>query len=215
MTREISADQLTRASLVDIVCTLETGGVVCLPTDTVYGLGVNPANPEAVERLFALKGRDEAKPILLLLDSIEMARTVTLPNPVFEEVAAAFWPGPLTLVARAQNHLLDSVTAGTGTIGVRWPKASVAQQIIGAFDSPITGTSANRSGQAEVRTAVDARHQLGDGVDVIINGGELEDSPASTVLDLSGDHPVLLREGPVSYQSLVRFFDGRLQRRTA
>jgi L-threonylcarbamoyladenylate synthase len=215
MTREISADQLTRASLVDIACTLETGGVVCLPTDTVYGLAVNPANPVAVERLFALKGRDEAKPILLLLNSIEMARMVSLPNPVFEEVAAAFWPGPLTLITGAQDHLLNGVTAGTGTIGVRWPKAAIAQQIIGAFGSPITGTSANRSGQAEVRSAIDARQQLGDGIDVTINGGELEDSQASTVLDLSGDQPVLLREGPISYQSLVRFFDGRLQRRTA
>ena len=215
MTHEISADQLDPATLADIARMLETGGVVCFPTDTLYGLAVNPSNPEAVERLFTLKGRTGAKPILLLLDSIELARTVSLPNPVFEEVAATFWPGPLTLVTPAQDHLSDRVTGGTGTIGVRWPDASVPRLLIEAFGVPITGTSANRSGQPGVRSALDALHQLGEGVDVVIDGGTLGDSPASTVLDVSGDVPILLREGPVTYQTLVRFFDGRLQRRTA
>ena len=212
MTREISADQLDPTTLADIAHTLETGGVLCFPTDSVYGLAVNPANSEAVERLFTLKGRSRAKPLLLLLDSIEMARTVSLPNPVFEDLAAAFWPGPLTLVTGAQDHLPDGVTAGTGTIGVRWPASSVAQQLIETFGSPVTGTSANRSGQADIRSAREALEQLGEGIDVVIDGGKLEASPASTVLDLSGDQPVLLREGPISYQTLVRFFDGRLQR---
>jgi len=215
MTREISTDQLTPVRLLEITGTLKKGGVVCFPTDTVYGLAVNPANPEAVQRLFALKSRTGAKPLLLLLDSIEMARTVSLPNPVFEEAAAAFWPGPLTLVTGATYHLLDSITSGTGTVGLRWPKASVPLQIISAFGSPITGTSANRSGEPGVRSATEALEQLGDGVDIVVNGGELEASPASTVLDVSGNKPVLLREGPISYQSLARFFDGPLQRRTA
>jgi L-threonylcarbamoyladenylate synthase len=215
MTREINANQLDDASLADIAYTIQTGGIVCFPTDTVYGLAVNPANSEAVERLFRLKGRTGAKPLILLLDSIAMARTVSVPNSVFEEVATAFWPGPLTLVTLAQEHLLDSVTAGTGTIGVRWPEASLAQQLIETFRSPVTGTSANRSGQPGARSAIEALHQLGKGVDLIIDGGELEISPASTVLDVSEDPPSLLREGPIDYQTLARFFDGRLQKRTA
>ena len=105
--------------------------------------------------------------------------------------------------------------AGTGTIGVRWPEAFVTHQLIGAFGSPITGTSANRSGQPGIRSALEAVHQFGDGVDVVIDGGGLGRSPSSTVLDVSGDQPVLLREGPITYRTLVRFFDGRLQRRTA
>ncbi len=215
MTRKIRADQLDLASLADIAHTLETGGVVCFPTDTIYGLAVNPSNREAVEQLFTLKGRAEAKPILLLLNSIEMARTLSVPNPAFEEVAAAFWPGSLTLVTGAEDHVLDGVTASTGTVGVRWPKASVPNQLIEAFGSPITGTSANRSGQPGARSAIDALHQLGESIDIVIDGGELEDSPASTVLDVSGDQPVLLREGPITYEMLIRFFAGRLQRQTA
>ncbi len=212
MTRHFRADQLDPPSLAEIGRMLVLGGIVCFPTDTVYGLAVDPANPEAVERLFMLKGRLPAKPILLLLDSIEMARTVALGNPVFDEVASAFWPGPLTLVTRAQTHLSDRVTAGTGTIGVRWPDAPVPQKIIEVFGSPVTGTSANRSGQPGVRSAREALHQLGEGIDALIDGGPVEESIASTLLDVSGDHPVLLREGPISYPLLDEFFDGRIQR---
>ena len=212
MTCEISADQLDAAALANIARTLEAGGVVCYPTDTVYGLAVNPLNQNAVERLFTLKGRDELKPILLLSNSVEMARTVSVPNVVFERVSAAFWPGPLTLVTEAQDHVPDRITAGTGTIGVRWPNAAVPGQIIEAFGLPITGTSANRSGQPEIRCALDAVQQLGEDIDIVIDGGTLGGTLPSTVLDVTADPPVLLRDGPVTFPAISRFLDGYLQR---
>ena len=215
MTLQISADGLNSENLSDMVRTLTHDGVVCFPTDTVYGLAVNPSSSEAVERLFTLKGRDASKPILLLVDSIEMARTLSVPNLLFEEVARAFWPGPLTLVTGAREHLLTRLTAGTGTIGLRYPDARVSCQLIEAFGCPVTGTSANRSGLPVAGSPDDVIQQFGNEVDIVIDGGSLKDSSGSTVLDVSSEAPVLLREGPVTYETLIRFFDGRLRRLSA
>ena len=215
MTRRIAANELDPTGLAEIGKTLVSGGVVCFPTDTVYALGVNPSSAEAVERLFELKGRDPSKPILLIVDSLEMARALSVPNPLFEEVTSAFWPGPITLVTGAGEHVSDRLTSGTGTIGLRCPEASLPCRIVQALGGAITGTSANRSGEPVATSADEASVQLGHAVDIVIDGGPLKARPPSTILDVSSEPPVLIREGPVTYDQLVRFFDGHLQRRTA
>ena len=213
MSATVSATDITDAVLERVVRVLEDDGVVCFPTDTLYGVAVNPFSPRAMERLFAVKGRDPGKPILLLVDSISMVRTVAVPNSTFDAVAEAFWPGPITLVTQARPDVPEQVTAGTHKVGLRWPNAAVAVQLIRAFGSPITGTSANLSGQAAARSAEDVIVQLGNSVDIVIDGGILQISPASTVLDVSREPPILLREGPIKYEDLAVSLDFDIERR--
>jgi L-threonylcarbamoyladenylate synthase len=209
------ADTLQDAALVDIVSLLRAGQVIAFPTDTAYGLAVDPMNDLAIERIFRIKGRAETKPILLIVNSVAMARTVSEPPPVFYEVADEFWPGPLTLIVPSAAVLSDKLTARTGTIGLRWPAAPLATTLAGHFGKPITATSANRSGLPSAISAEEVQSQLGESVDALIDGGTLTDRGGSSLLDLTKDPPVLLREGPVSFDRLNGFFKGRLRRHVA
>jgi L-threonylcarbamoyladenylate synthase len=188
--------------------------VVGFPTDTAYGLGADPFNEVAVDRIFRIKGRAESKPVLILVNSLAMAEALIQPNPKFLAVARHFWPGPLTLIARESGLLPTNLTAGSGTVGMRWPIASFATDLIGRFKRPITATSANRSGMPSTATVEDIRVQLGESLDAIIDGGVLPGG-SSTLLDLDADPPVLLREGPISFESLQEFLEGRIRRQVA
>ena len=199
----------------EIVPLLRTGGVIAIPTDTAYGLAADPFNEAAVERIFKIKGRPEAKPILLLVDSVAMAESVLRPTDVFYRVVEAFWPGPLTIIMHAVQSLPAKVTAGTKTVGLRWPIAAFATALVSRFGAPVTATSANRSGMPSAVTAEEVRRQLGDSVDAIVDGGVLPSSAGSTLLDLTVDPPVLLREGPLLFEALAEFFEGRIRRRVA
>ncbi|HLH30312.1 MAG TPA: L-threonylcarbamoyladenylate synthase [Terriglobia bacterium] len=199
----------------EIVALLRDGGIIGFPTDTAYGLGVDPFNEFAVDRLFQVKGRPETKPILLVVDSLAMAESVSRPSEIFYAVAKQFWPGPLTLVVEAQSNVPMKVTAGTPTIGVRWPRAPFATALLKRFGKPITATSANRTGAPSAITAEEIRSQFGDTLDAIIDAGELPARGGSTLLDLTADPPVLLREGPVRFEELHSFFNGRIRRSVA
>lgn len=199
----------------EIVSLLQDGGVVAYPTDTAYGLGADPFNEAAVERTFAIKGRPEGRPILLLVSSLAMAERVTEPADIFYRVVERFWPGPLTVVVGAADCVPENVTAGTKTVGLRWPIAPIATTLVTRAGKPITATSANRSGMPSAITADEVRAQLGDSPDALVDGGVLPSRGGSTLLDLTRDPPVLLREGPVTFESLEEFFKGRLRRRTA
>jgi L-threonylcarbamoyladenylate synthase len=198
-----------------LVSMLQNGGIIAYPTDTSYGLGADPFNVSAIERIFAIKGRAETKPILLLVDSLAGAERVIRRTDIFYRVAEKFWPGPLTIVTFADPALPSKVTAGTNTIGVRWPVAPFATTLVSRFGKPITATSANRSGLTSAVTADEVCRQLGDSVDALVDGGALPSAGGSTLLDLSVDPPVLLREGPVPFETLAEFFDGRIRRRVA
>src|SRR5262249_3719247 len=152
----------------EIVSFLHRGGIIAFPTDTAYGLGVDPFNDAAVDRLFRVKGRPEAKPILLVVDSVAMAESVSHPLRNFYEVTERFWPGPLTLVVQARPQLSESVTARPGTVGLRWPVAPFANTLVRRFGRPLTATSANRSGEPATITAGEVRSQLGDTLDALI-----------------------------------------------
>jgi L-threonylcarbamoyladenylate synthase len=199
----------------EIVALLRGGGIMAFPTDTAYGLGVDPFNEMAVQRIFEAKGRPEAKPILLLVDSTEMAARLSKPSETFFRVAGEFWPGPITLVLEATSDVSSKVTAGTGTIGVRWPASPFATTLVKRFGKPVTATSANRTGLPSAITADEVRSQFGDSLDALIDGGTLPSRGGSTLLDLTADPPVLLREGPVSFESLAAFLQGGIRRNVA
>lgn len=208
------AETLHDAAYREIVFLLREGGIIAFPTDTAYGLGVDPFNSGAVDRVFQTKGRAETKPLLLVVDSVAMAEAVSNPVPMFHEVAARFWPGPLTIIVPAAESLPSNTTGGTDTIGLRWPIAPFATALVNRF-GPITATSANRSGFPAPITAEEVRVQLGGSIDVLIDGGKLPARGGSTVVDLTADPPVLLREGPILFGELDDFFKGRLRRHVA
>lgn len=195
MTRCDLSDQSLRA-VADLV---SSGGVIAFPTETFYGLGVCPFNARAVQRIVELKDRaSRTAPILVLIRSRDdLAALVSEVTPAAERLMEVCWPGPLTLVFRAAMAVSLSLTAGTGTIGVRVSAHSDVQRLLDAVGGPLTGTSANRAGQPPAETADGVARTLGDGVDAILDGGATPGGQPSTVLDMTVSPPRLIREGRV------------------
>jgi L-threonylcarbamoyladenylate synthase len=193
---------LSKAAFEEILSFLRAGGVIGFPTDTAYGLGADPFNESAVRRIFEIKGRVEDKPILLLVNSVEMARSVATVSETALALASRFWPGPLTMILPARPNLPSLVTAGTSTVGVRWGKSDFGEKLISAWERPITATSANRSGRESAVTAAEVRDQLEDRLTMLIDGGALPARGGSTLLDLTQTPAKILREGPVSAAEL-------------
>lgn len=183
---------------------IRSGGVIAFRTDTFYGLGADPLNVSAVRRIRELKGREESSPILLLIsDLVEAGRFISHQSEVFNKVADRYWPGPLTLVGIARAELPVELTAGTGTIGVRLPDDEGVRTLVRACGGALTATSANISGKPPARNAEDVRNYFPQGIDLVLDGGEVTATQASTVLDLSGELARLIREGAVTYQELA------------
>lgn len=178
------------------VAALQAGQLVAFPSETVYGLGADASNPEAVRRIFAAKGRPADHPVIVHVASAEQlcdwAREI--PPEAFK-LAEAFWPGPMTLVLKRQPHVSDLVTGGQDTVGLRIPSHPVAQALLQTFGGGIAGPSANRFGRISPTTAQHVREELGDRVDVVLEGGESDVGIESTIIDLSGAAPTLLRPG--------------------
>ena len=191
------AATLSGGAFGQILSFLRAGGVIGFPTDTAYGLGADPFNESAVRRIFEIKGRSETKPILLIANSVAMAGSVGHLSESALALAERFWPGPLTLIVPARDTVPSLVTAGSGTVGVRLPAADFARRLMDALGKPITATSANRSGMPSTATAAEVRDQLGDSIDMLIDGGELPDRGGSTLLDMTVTPARILREGPI------------------
>lgn len=198
--RDLSDPSLREAA--DIV---RGGGVIAFPTDTFYGLGARPFDARAVQRLFDLKGRpSRTAPILVLIRSrADLDTLVAEITPAAERLMEACWPGPLTLIFRAAAAVPSVLTAGTGTIGVRLSASRDVQRLIEAVGGPLTGTSANRSGQPPATTAADVERIFGGAVDVILDGGVTPGGLPSTVVDTTVMPPRLIREGRVPTASLL------------
>ncbi|MDP6750046.1 MAG: L-threonylcarbamoyladenylate synthase [Candidatus Poribacteria bacterium] len=177
---------------------LQLGQVVAFPTDTVYGVGADPFNPDAIQQLFDLKGRPDNKPIPLLVSAVDQVEQVAedIP-PLFFELAEQHWPGALTLVLEAKDHLPTAVTAGRSTVGVRMPAHDLACQLIHTFGGPIATTSANRSDYPPATTVSGVVDQLGSDI-LVLDGGLTKIQLSSTVLDLTTDPPLFLRKGSVT-----------------
>ncbi|HEX5000162.1 MAG TPA: L-threonylcarbamoyladenylate synthase [Terriglobia bacterium] len=207
-----SAQDLRDPEFDQILSFLRNGGVIGYPTDTAYGLGADPFNDAAVREIFRIKGRPETKPILLVVDSLEMAGRVARVSDEVRRLAEEFWPGPLTLVLPALESVSPLITAGTGTVGVRWPDAPMALRLIHGLDRPLTATSANRSGLPAAVTAGEVESQLAGWLDLLVDGGSLPARGGSTLLDMTTSPAVLLREGPVSFEALNAFLKGAIRR---
>jgi L-threonylcarbamoyladenylate synthase len=178
---------------------LRAGKLVAFPTETVYGLGANALDAEAVARIFEAKGRPSTSPIIVHVSDMDMARRVVAEWPRSAQLLAEqFWPGPLTLVLKKQAAIPHLVTAGLDSVGVRMPSHPVARALIEAARLPVAAPSANRFTQLSPTTAGHVRQGLADCVDYILDGGPCTVGIESTVLSLAGDVPVLLRPGGVS-----------------
>lgn len=192
----------TESSSAEPAKIIASGGLIAFRTDTFYGLGADPLNSLAIGKIKELKGRD-TKPILLLIsDYAQVARFITQPPELFLAIANHFWPGPLTLVSKARPELPEDITAGTGTVGLRLPDDDDVRSLVRACGGALTATSANPSGGLPARSAADVQHYFGDQVDLVVNGGRVTVLHASTVLDLSGPEPRMVREGAISKATL-------------
>jgi L-threonylcarbamoyladenylate synthase len=196
------------AGRVAAVAVLRAGGVVALPTDTVYGIAVALDTPGGVERLFEAKRRPPDKGIMLLLERLEQAAEIGVMDPAAMALAEACWPGGLTVVVpqRPDRPLPAALTAGTPTIGLRVPDHPAPRALAGGV-GPLPTTSANVSGVPEARDAVEIETQLGSAIDLILDGGPAHGGPASTVIDCTGPIPAVLRIGAVPLDRVIEILD--------
>jgi L-threonylcarbamoyladenylate synthase len=187
----------------EAAATLRAGGLVAFPTETVYGLGADATSEAAVRRIFAAKGRPATNPLIVHVADLEAARRYTTGwGDAAQTLAAAWWPGPLTLVLPKSPDIPDLVTAGRGTVGVRVPDHPLALELLRAFGGPVAAPSANRSNHVSPTTAQHVRDELGDAVDLVLDGGPCTVGIESTVLDLSRDRPRILRPGAVTRRQI-------------
>ena len=185
------------AAIADAAAVLEAGGVVAFPTETFYGLGVAALDAAAVRRLFALKGRPESRPILVLVDDPARIERFALLTASARELIARHWPGALTLVLPARPVVPAELTAGTGTIGVRQPGHPVARALAAALAAPVTAPSANLTGAAPPTSAADVLAVFDGQIDLVLDAGPSPGGAPSTVLDVTVDPPRVVREGAV------------------
>ena len=182
---------------------LRAGRLVAFPTETVYGLGANALDPDAVARIYAVKGRPPTSPLIVHVASIEMAKSLVTDWPdVSARLANRYWPGPLTLVLEKTSAIPSIVTAGLSTVGLRMPAHPIALALISAAGVPLAAPSANRFTELSPTTADHVRRSLGNDVDLILDGGPCQVGIESTVLSLAGPQPVLLRPGGISRADL-------------
>jgi L-threonylcarbamoyladenylate synthase len=182
---------------------LRTGGIVAFPTETVYGLGGDASDPAAVAKIYALKGRPANHPVIVHLASTHQAARWAAEIPEFaHRLAARFWPGPLTLILRRATGVLDAVTGGQDTVALRVPSHPVAQALLAAFDGGVAAPSANRFGRVSATTAEHVREEFGARVELVLDGGACAIGIESTIVDVSGTAPVLLRPGGIALADL-------------
>lgn len=188
---------------------IRSGQVLGMPTDTFYGLAVDPFNLRAVDRVYEIKSRSRHKPLSLLIEDVDQAAHLanTLPDE-FYALAKKFWPGPLTIIVKAASRLPLKVTANTGNVALRVPNANIPLEVIKAAGIPITATSANLSGESECTSAEAVREQLGVRIPIIVDGGASPREIASTIVDLTDEEArwKILREGAIAAQEISEFF---------
>ena len=204
----VDPDRPDPAALDEAVWAIRAGGVVALPTDTLYGLAVDPFRAEAVARVFDAKQRPDDRPLPLIASDVKQVRDRLghIP-PLAERLVARFWPGPLTLLVPASPALDERVSAGTGKVGVRVPAHETARLLCRACRIPLTATSANLSGAPASADAEDIAHMLGDRIDVLIDAGRTPGGPPSTIVDTTGTELLLVRAGAISWDDIHACLD--------
>lgn len=192
-----SPDPLVVTEIADL---LKSGSVIAYPTDTFYGLGADITNQSALDRLYSIKNRMPDKPILVLISDIVMLRPLIANgylSQTAERLTDKFWPGPLTLVFNASDSVPPVLTANTGKIGIRLPDSELCKLIIDKLEHPVTATSANISGDNSTNNPSEVAASIGDRIDALVDGGNTSGGAASTVVDITGEKPVILREGAI------------------
>lgn len=183
---------------------LESGDVIGLPTETVYGLGADATSPSAVRKIFAIKGRPADHPLIVHVADLAAARELSRSWPSFAEVLTeAFWPGPLTIIVERGPMILDVVTGGRDTVAIRIPRHAVALRLLQRFGRPVAAPSANRFGRVSPTTAEHVRSDLGSDVTMVLDGGPCEVGLESTIVDCSVDPPQILRPGSISAEQIA------------
>ncbi len=183
---------------------IRAGGVVCFPTRCLYGLGADALDAAAVERVYEIKQRPADMPLLVLISrSAQLSELAERVTPMAQLLIERFWPGRLTLVLPARAHLPARLTAGTGKIGIRLAAHPVARALVEALDRPITGTSANLSGGSGCRQIAELDPRIARQVDLILDGGALKGGVGSTVVDVTGEKPMVIREGEISKPEIL------------
>jgi L-threonylcarbamoyladenylate synthase len=187
------------------VARLRAGGIVAFATETVYGLGADATNANAVKKIFVAKGRPLTNPLIVHVADATIAKRYAAGWPdEAEKLAAAFWPGPLTLVVPRGREIVNEVSAGLETVGLRSPDHPLALRLLREFDGPIAAPSANRSNHISPTTAEHVRSEFGSSVDLILDGGPCRVGIESTVIDLSTPEPIILRPGQVTREQIER-----------
>jgi len=183
------------------------GGVVAFPTETFYALGADALNEQAIQKVYEMKGREEEKPLLLLVAEKDWVPELIreIPPPA-EKLIERFWPGPLTLIFEASGCIPARLTGHTGKVGIRVPGHPVARKLIRAVGRAVTGTSANPSGSPSASFAAEVIQALGEKVDAVLDGGRTAGGLGSTILDVSGPSPEMVRQGVVPAAELLAFF---------
>lgn len=182
---------------------IRSGGVVAIPTDTLYGLAADPFDPKAVDRVFAAKGRAEGQAVALVAaDADQVVARLGALTPMARRLADHFWPGPLTILIAASDALAPAVSAGTGRVGVRVPDHHVARALCRLVSSPLVATSANRSGEPPSHDPDEVAAALGESIDLLVDSGPTPGGPPSTVVDASARAPRLIREGAIAWERI-------------
>ena len=199
--------------MADAAARLRIGELVAFPTETVYGLGANALDAEAVSRIYKAKGRPGYNPLIVHVASVEAARLVVSDWPAAaDRLATVFWPGPLTIVLPKADTIPDNVSAGLPLVGVRVPAHPIALALLRAARVPVAAPSANKSNQLSPTTAAHVMRGLADVEGIVLDGGPCAVGIESTVIDLSDGHPVLLRPGGVTVAALESVLGMRVQR---
>jgi L-threonylcarbamoyladenylate synthase len=190
---------------------LKAGGIVAFPTDTFYGLGVNPYNKSAVDKIYEIKGRDPEKPLLLLIDSVtKLENLVEEPSAACIKLMQVFWPGPLTLLFKPKpSSIHENITADL--IGIRQPGNPVTRKILSALDHPLTAPSANISGGTPATTAQQVQDTFGEKVELILDAGECRGGKPSTLINATDAPARLIRAGEIEFKSIQDCLNGCLQ----
>ena len=177
--------------------------MIAFRTDTFYGLGADPFNDNAVETIKQLKGREDRKPILIVISGRDQIdRLITERTRSFDTLAETFWPGPLTLIGKAAPGISEEITAGTGTVGVRLPADDRVRGLVRECGGALTGTSANPADQEPARTAQEVHQYFGNAIELIVDGGPARSDLPSTVVDVREREPRLVREGVIAWSNI-------------
>jgi L-threonylcarbamoyladenylate synthase len=203
---ELDAD---RAVLLRAAMAIRSGGVVAMPTDTLYGLAADPFNSKAVDRIFLIKGRAAEKGLpLIAADIAQITGSLGELTAIGLRLARRFWPGPLTLLIPAPKRLALQVTGGTGRIGVRVPDHAISRALCAMCDRPLTATSANISGQAATSDPDEVAEALGQSIDLLLDSGRTRGGAPSTIIDVAGDSPRLVRAGRIPWEEIEACLEG-------